>query len=263
MSLETYYRDHWVEIEPERLERYEAMFKWGPGLDPMLEPADIAEGQTVADFGCGPGYLACELARRVGPGGHVHALDVNAEMIARTAARAAGVGLADRLTTHHLKSAEVPLADAELDRLIAKNVMVYVDDPLASFREFARVVKPGGKVHAIDSDFYMTVVDGVAPLEWRALIDAAAHAFRTPEIGRRLYGLALEAGFGDIRVEVRAIPDTSGRMLNFVQNVAGYARDGGAIAEARIEAVVDAATAALAAGRFFALNPQFMVTATV
>ena len=27
-KLETYYRDHWVEVEPERLEVYEAMFQW-------------------------------------------------------------------------------------------------------------------------------------------------------------------------------------------------------------------------------------------
>ena len=263
MSLETFYKDHWVRIEPERLERYEEMFRWGDGLNPILEPAEIAAGQTVADFGCGPGYLSCELARRVGPEGHVHALDVNADFIARTAARAAGEGLGERLSTHLVDGATLPLADDQLDRLVAKNVMVYVDDPSASLREFRRVVKPGGKVHAIDSDFYMTVVDPVPAEEWRALVDAAAHAFRTPEIGRRLHGLALDAGFAEVAVQVRATPDTKGRMLHFVRNVAGYARLGGHISEARIDAIVETAARALDDGRFFALNPQFMVTATV
>ena len=116
MSLETYYKDHWVTIEPDRLDRYEAMFKWVPGLNPILDPAEITAGQTVADFGCGPGYVACELARRVGPEGHVHAFDVNADFIARTAARANQEGLSDRLTTHHLVDASIPLADDRLDR---------------------------------------------------------------------------------------------------------------------------------------------------
>ncbi|MBT4688942.1 MAG: hypothetical protein HOB72_12700, partial [Rhodospirillaceae bacterium] len=71
MPQETYYKDHWVEIEPERLDRYEVQFIWGPRGNKLLEPADIAAGQAVADYGCGPGYLSVELAGRVGETGHV------------------------------------------------------------------------------------------------------------------------------------------------------------------------------------------------
>ena len=66
-----------------------------------------------------------------------------------------------------------------LDLMITKNVMVYVNDPLEIFREFRRVLKPGGKVHAIDRDFAMVAIDPVPPKDWRGLLDAAAHAFRT------------------------------------------------------------------------------------
>lgn len=263
MTLETYYKDHWVEIEPDRLDRYEKMFQWSPAFDKALEPAGIEAGQAVADFGCGPGYLAMELLRRVGAGGHVHALDVNADFIDRTRARAEAEGLADNLSLHHLGGGDVPIADDALDRMVAKNVLVYVDDPLATLREFLRVLKPGGKAHVIDSDFAMVVVDPVPPADWRALMDAAMHAFRTPNIGRKLHGLASEAGFSDVEVRVLASPDTKGRMLNFVHNVAGYASEGGGLDDKAIRAVVDTATEALAEGRFFAVNPQFVVTATV
>ena len=102
-------------------------------------------------------------------------------------------------------------------------------------------------------------------VEARKLLDAAALAFRTPTIGRQLYGLALGAGFSEVEIRVIANPDTNGRMLNFVNNIAGYARDGGrvGITEAEIEEAVALATRALDEGRFLALNPQFMVTATV
>ncbi len=93
MSRETYYRDHWTDIESERLERYEEQFVWRPGMDRLLAPAEIAPAQTVADYGCGPGYLAVELARRVGEAGRVHAFDINAEFVARTAERAAAAGV--------------------------------------------------------------------------------------------------------------------------------------------------------------------------
>lgn len=263
MPLETYYKDHWVEIESDRLDRYEGQFAWGERGNKLLEPAGIEPGQTVADYGCGPGYVSLELAKRVGASGHVRAFDINADFVARTRDRLAANGLAERVTVTHLTGDMLPLDDDTLDRLVIKNVMVYVDDPLASFREFRRVVRPGGKVHAVDSDFYMTAFDPVSPADWRIVLDSALHAFRTPEIGRKLYGLALKAGYSDVAVQVMANPETTGRMLNFIMNMAGYAREGGMHDEETVQRVVDIATKAVADGTFFSLNPQFLVTATV
>src|SRR5512145_1529759 len=98
MGEATYYRDHWVTVEPERLDAYEEMFRWRPQLEPLLAPARLGPGLTVVDYGCGPGHLAVELARRVGPEGRVLALDLNAEFRQRTAERAAAEGLAERVT---------------------------------------------------------------------------------------------------------------------------------------------------------------------
>ena len=41
MNRETYYKDHWVEIEPERIDAYEQMFEWRPQSAPLLEPAEL------------------------------------------------------------------------------------------------------------------------------------------------------------------------------------------------------------------------------
>lgn len=263
MSRETYYKDHWVEIEPDRLDRYEDQFTWGERGNRLIEPADIEPGHEVADYGCGPGFLSLELAKRVGEDGHVHAFDINADFVARTRAKLAENGFDRRATVTHLQEDMLPLEDDCLDRLVIKNVMVYVDDPLASFQEFRRVVKPGGKVHAIDSDFYMTAFDPVSPADWRTVFDSAVHAFRTPEIGRKMYGLARQAGFSEVAVQVIAVPETTGRMFNFIQNMAGYAREGGQHDEATVQRVLDNAGEAVEKGTFFSLNPQFLVTATV
>ena len=263
MASDTFYKDHWVEIEPERLDRYEKMFQWSPANDRLLEPAQIASGQVVADFGCGPGAMAVELARQVGPEGHVHAMDLNAEFVARARAKAEAEGLSDRVTVHHLTGTGLPLADDALDRLVAKNVMVYVDDPLATFGEFHRVVKPGGKVHAIDSDFATIIVEPVPLAQWRAFVEAASHAFRTPLIGRRMFGIARQAGFAGVEVRVVTNPDTEGRYANLVRNLAGYARERGRMDEVEIQAVLAIVEGALKDGTFFAINPQFLVTATV
>ncbi len=87
--------------------------------------------------------------------------------------------------------------------------------------EFRRVLKPSGKVHAFDSDFAMVAIDPVPPSDWRALLDAAAHAFRTPNIGRKLYGLAKAAGFSSLDAKIMSTPETKGRLLNFAKISAG------------------------------------------
>jgi hypothetical protein len=92
---------------------------------------------------------------------------------------------------------------------------VYADDLAETFREFQRILKTGGKAQAIDSDFAIFAIDSVPPTKWRALVDAAEHAFRTPNIGRKLYGLTQAASFADVQVQIFATPDIKGRMLNF------------------------------------------------
>ena len=52
-------------------------------------------------------------------------------------------------------------------------------------------------------------------------------------------------------------------MFNFIQNMAEYARKGGHHDEATVQRVLDISQKALDDGTFFALNPQFLVTATV
>ena len=79
---ETYYRDHWLDIEPERFERYKRMFEWSDASRPLLEPAGIQTGEVVVDLGCGPGFTAFELASWVGPSGHPHGIEINADFVA-------------------------------------------------------------------------------------------------------------------------------------------------------------------------------------
>ena len=59
----------------------------------LLEALEVRKGMTVCDIGCGSGYHAVRLARRVGATGSIVAVDVQREMLelTRKAARAAGV----------------------------------------------------------------------------------------------------------------------------------------------------------------------------
>jgi ubiquinone/menaquinone biosynthesis C-methylase UbiE len=78
-----FYRNHWGNIDPERLDRYQRMFQWNPASSALYGPADIRPGHIVAEFSCGPGYTAVDIAKWVGPDGYVHALDVSMPGLSR------------------------------------------------------------------------------------------------------------------------------------------------------------------------------------
>ncbi len=254
-----YYKDHWLHVEPERRARYEAMFQWRDSAAPLISAADLQPGQVVADFGCGPGGLALELARRVGDNGNVIALDINAGFLETVRKRAEAEGVSKQITTTLLAGDVIPLPDASVDRVLCKNVLEYVPDPALTIAEFARVLKPGGIAHAIDSDWgaFMYEPDGAA---FAQIMSGAAVAFRTPLIGRQLYGLFRAAGLSDISVHVQATPDTQGGLRSVLTNMAGYAAQSGQVDATLIEAFTAGFDQALESQTWFSMLPQFLVT---
>ena len=261
VSFETYHKDHWVDIEPERFDRYEKLFRLDDRrADAVLAPVGVTPGEVIVDFGCGPGYVAAQLARLAGPEGHVHAVDLNAAFVERARAVAAEAGRADRVTVHHIVDERVPVPDGSVDRVYAKNVLEYVPDLHAVLGELHRTLCPGGTMVASDSDFGFVVIEPLAPSEVTELFEAAAPAFREPFVGRKLRSAYLQAGFTDVQVTITAGVDTSGHLRGVIENMLGYAtrfERMTAVRAAELRAKVDDA---LAAGLFLAVLPQWWVT---
>jgi 2-polyprenyl-3-methyl-5-hydroxy-6-metoxy-1,4-benzoquinol methylase len=259
MSESSYYRDHWLTVSSERLAAYEELFRWRPQQDPLLAPAALAPGQVVADYGCGPGHLTLELARRVGPSGHVHAFDLNDEFVRRTRSRAEAAGVSDRVSVHHITRDGIALAGA-FDRVVCKNVLEYVDDPGETLASFRAALRPGGIAHVIDSDWALLAIEPLGEARTAELFAAARHAYRTPQIGRRLHRLFRRAGFHDVQLQVLASADVKGHMAPVVWNMVEYARESGRLTPARLDAIVAEVKSAIEAGEFLLLLPQFLVT---
>jgi ubiquinone/menaquinone biosynthesis C-methylase UbiE len=259
-ALDTYHKDHWVEIEAERLDRYDRLFRLEPRVAAeRLAPVGVLEGETVLDFGCGPGYVAVELAKMVGSKGHVHAVDVNAAFIERAREVATGARLDDRITHYHVVDELLPLADAKIDRAYCKNVLEYVPDLAHTLSELVRVLRPGGTLVASDSDFGFVVVEPLTPVEVGELFEAAAPAFREPFVGRKLRNTFRQAGLQSVRVDIVVTPDERGNLRPSLENMFGYATQFGRMSDKRANELRGRLDAAVMNGDFFMALPQWWV----
>src|SRR5262245_41199560 len=204
LANEPFYKDHWIKIDQDRLDRYDRMFQWNSASLALYEPADIRPGHIVVDFGCGPGHTAIEIAKWVGPGGHVHALDINSEFVTQARKNANAAGIGDRVTAHQCDDSILPLPDESLDRLTTRNTIIYVDDPERALREFRRVLRAGGRVHAIEGDWPIMVVEPVPSKNWAALV-AGLPAIGFEQIGGR--GQHVWNGMAQIDMAVAVVVD--------------------------------------------------------
>src|SRR5208282_1454811 len=256
-----YYKQHWIDIEPERHAAYDQILGFHPALEPIIRPLQLQPGLRVLDVGSGPAHTTMELARRVAPSGKVTGVDINAEFIARSTARAREAKLPLEFT--HSGFPPLPFPDAGFDRVFCKNVLEYVDSAADTVAEMARVTAPGGIVVASDSDWDLLALDlGAAAREHsdRILAASKAIAIKEPQIGRQLYRLFHAAGLDDVKVEIHAGADIAGRSLPMLKaSFARYARDSGRIAAVEVEGWFADIDRAVAAGSFLFVLPQFVV----
>ena len=99
----------------------------------------------VVDVATGTASVALELAGRV-PSRHVIGVDQSPEMLRAGRERVARAGLSSRIELREGRAEELPFGDGEFDALTFTYLLRYVDDPLATMRGLARVVRPGGRI---------------------------------------------------------------------------------------------------------------------
>src|SRR4051794_2047486 len=118
------------------------------GQDPrwrrfLVSRVAAGPGDRVLDVATGTGAVASELIRRKGC--DVVGLDQSSEMLAVARAR---LPAAAELVEGRAES--LPFDDASFDALTFTYLLRYVDDPGATLRELARVVRPGGSAAGLE-----------------------------------------------------------------------------------------------------------------
>src|SRR4051812_10723902 len=117
--------------------------------DQVVSALALARGQTACDIGSGPGYFTLRLARAVGPGGFVYAIDVEARMLQ---------ALRERLEKARVRNVAPVLALADdpllppgtCDLVLVVDTYHHFPDRAGYLQRLRRSLKPKGRLVNID-----------------------------------------------------------------------------------------------------------------
>ena len=123
------------------------------GQDPrwrrfLVSRVRAGPNDVVLDVATGTAAVAIELVRVKRCS--VVGLDQSTEMLAAARARIEAAGLAEHVRLVEGSAERLPFEDASFDALTFTYLLRYVDDPGATLRELARVVRPGGTVASLE-----------------------------------------------------------------------------------------------------------------
>jgi ubiquinone/menaquinone biosynthesis C-methylase UbiE len=175
-------------------------------------------GEQGLDIGAGLGHLSCELAAEVAADGRIVAVDSSPDMIAATRRRVDSLGLSSLVETRPSDAVALDLADESFDFAVAVQVYSYVEDVALAVREAARVLRRGGRLAVLETDWDLCTYESSDREVTRRMLDGSSR-FAHPHLPTRLHrlfrhaGLALERCEAFPVVETRYDPDSFGAGL--------------------------------------------------
>ena len=162
-------------------DRYARLLSFGQ--DPrwrsfLASRIDAGPEDTVLDVACGTGAVTLELVRRYGC--HVVGVDQSPEMLAAARAR-----VGPEVELQEARAEELPFADGTFDGLTFTYLLRYVDDPAATMRELARVVRPGAPIAMLE---FSVPQNPVTRISWETYV----------RLGLPLAGRVISPGWRDV-----------------------------------------------------------------
>jgi arsenite methyltransferase len=116
----------------------------------------IDQDTYILEVGCGVGATASYLARKLGC--RVMGVDIRPSMIERAQERAARAKVEDRVEFKVADATDLAFDHASFDVVLAESVTTFIEHKAAAIGEYARVLKPGGRVGLNEEIWHQTPV---------------------------------------------------------------------------------------------------------
>lgn len=183
-----------------------------PVTDALVEYARPAVGMRVLDLASGTGEPAISLAVRVGPQGHVTALDMSADLLEIAEKRARARGLTN-FTTQKADAHSLPFAENSYDLGTSRFGVMFFREPEKALGELRRVLRPGARACFLawgrfEQPYWQSMMGVVHRNVGGPLLQPdGPNPFRFSEPGS-LSGVLRAAGFNSVEEETVTLPWT-------------------------------------------------------
>ncbi|WP_280315261.1 methyltransferase domain-containing protein [Nocardia abscessus] len=217
----------------------------------------VGPGERALDIGAGTGSEVLEFAERVGPDGEAVGVDPNPAMLAVAGARAEAAGVRARFVEG--TAYRLPFPDDSFDAVRCERVYHHLDDPAAATAEIARVLRPGGRVLLIDSDWHTAIAHPGDDDVITRLSTSMLATTPNPKSGRSLRGLLTTAGFAIDDIGSEAVIWDPETIRPLFTQMTERARSDGAITEQERHELSAAMEAGIARGDYHLSVTMFAV----
>jgi ubiquinone/menaquinone biosynthesis C-methylase UbiE len=181
-----------------------------PWADKLLEQVKLKPGDIVLDIATGPGTVARAAASKVGPNGHVFAIDHSKPMLDIAKAKPAPACAA---RIEYLLSPAVPLPGSSgiFDAVLCEQGLQFFPDRQAALSEMRRVLKPDGRAGIAvwagleRNRIFAAYHAALLATGSRELADLMATPFGWPD-GAALKRAAEDAGFRRVQLLTLSLP---------------------------------------------------------
>jgi arsenite methyltransferase len=158
----------------------------------VLDALDVRPGERVLDIGSGPGLLAEAVAAVVGSSGRACGIDTSEPMLEMARGRCEAHPQAD---FELADASKLPFPDSSFDAAVSTQVYEYVADMPSALVELFRVLRPGGRIAIVDTDYDSLVIHTEDPERMSRVLRAWDEHFVHRGLPRVLTPLLRDAGF--------------------------------------------------------------------
>ena len=219
-------------------------------------------GDRILDLGCGNGLLTEELARAVGPAGHVAGLDASPDML--TAARLRLQGR-DNTTLTQSDAASLPFEPESFDKAVSVQVFEYITSRRPVLRALHKVLKPGSRLVIGDIHFDTFAWHSDNRARMQRFLEIWDNHLAERAVPARLPEELQDCGFAPEAMQPVTICDTSlrpdGMAAMMIRLIRAYAVQTEATDEDDAAAWAQEQEELAAEGRFFFSLTHFVCTA--
>lgn len=144
---------------------------------------------SILDAGCGAGFFEMFLGRW---GHHVTAVDYNEKMLEEARRNVEILGLSNQTTFIKMDAQNLAFEDESFDMVISRNITWVLENPEKAYREWIRVLKPGGTLLNFDANWFLHLSDEEAGQAYQngiAAAEAKGFSFRESDHNHELQEL--------------------------------------------------------------------------